>query len=142
MCNSTIPHKGLRVLVVDSDLDSRELLIALFDGYEIETVTATCVSESLEAMQNTLPDLLISEIALPIEDGYTLMRKVQAFETNHRVRIPAIALTARTGNENRAQALAAGFCRHLPKPLDIDELIAAVACITEPNQEVAASTCS
>jgi two-component system, OmpR family, response regulator len=130
MYNQTFLREGLRVLVVDGDADSRELLMVLFEQYGIETLTATCVKDSLEIMQKTCPDLLISEIALPEEDGYSLISQVKSFEQASSVRIPVIALTACVQERDRTQALAAGFCQHLAKPFDIDTLIATVACVT------------
>ncbi|MBD0390404.1 MAG: response regulator, partial [Nostoc sp. C3-bin3] len=72
--------KGLKVLVVDGSADCRDLLKMLFDEYEVETTTATCAREAEEIIQQTCPDLLISEIVLPDEDRYSLMSKVKAFE--------------------------------------------------------------
>ena len=142
-----MPHlpllrKGLRVLVVDGTADCRDLLTMLFDGYEVETTTATCVSEAIASMQQTLPDLVISELFLPGEDGYALMDKVKAFETTYRVQIPAIALTVCAGVHDRTRTLAAGFCQHLAKPLDIDELLATIVCITGSAQAMVANTYS
>lgn len=130
MCYSALLRKGLRVLVVDGAADARDLLTALFDEYEVETTTATCVSEALEIMQQTRPDLLISEIILPGENGYSLISQVKTFEMTNCVRIPTIALTVCARETDRIHALAAGYCRHLSKPLNIDELIATMACIT------------
>ncbi|MBD2121843.1 response regulator [Trichocoleus sp. FACHB-262] len=137
MCDSNSLRKGLRVLVVDGDADSRDLLMALFEDYEVSTTTATCVSEALESMQQACPDLLISEIVLPGEDGYSLMSQVKAWKTTQRTRIPAIALTVCAEESAQRRAIAAGFCQHLPKPLDIDELIATMACLTQETQETA-----
>ncbi|MBE9227970.1 response regulator [Phormidium sp. LEGE 05292] len=142
MCNSALLRKGLRVLIVDNDLDSRELLAIIFKEYGVETIAATCVSESLEIMQQTQPDLVIGELALPKEDGYDLIRKLKAFETRYHVRIPAIALTTLDGKYHRIRALAAGFCKHLCKPFELEELIATVACVTEQVQEMTAVVCN
>ncbi|MBD2075806.1 response regulator [Phormidium sp. FACHB-592] len=141
-----MPHlpllrKGLRVLVVDGTADCRDLLTMLFDSYKVETTTATCVSEAIERMQQTLPDFVISELFLPSEDGHALMDKVKAFETTYRVQIPAIALTVCVGVHERTRALTAGFCRHLAKPLDIDKLLAMIVCRTGSVQAMAANTC-
>jgi CheY-like chemotaxis protein len=137
-----MPHlpllqKGLRVLVVDGTADSRDLLTMLFDAYGVETTTATCVSEAITSMQQALPDLVISELFLPGEDGYALMDKVKTFETTYRVQVPAIALTVCAGVHDRTDALAAGFCRHLAKPLDIDELLTTIIGITGAAQSEA-----
>lgn len=141
MCYSTLLRKGLRVLVVDGTADCRDLLRILFNQYELETTTATCVSEALEIIQQTCPDLLISEIILPDEDGYSLMRKVKTFEKTYHVQIPAIALTVCAEESARFHALAAGFYRHLPKPLNIDKLIVTMACLTGQTQEMSVNAC-
>ena len=136
MCSSTSLRKGLRVLVVDDHADSRDLLMLLFAEYGVEAIEASCVSESLEIMQQICPDLLISEITLPDEDGYSLMSKVKALESAYNVKIPAIALTVQARESDRRRALAAGFCKHLSKPLDIEQLIATMVCITEQAQVI------
>jgi two-component system, OmpR family, response regulator len=143
MCHSTSLQDGLRVLVVDPDVDSCELLAILFAEYGIETTIATCASEAIAQIQQAPPDLLISEILLPGEDGYSLIHRVKTLETALHVQIPAIALTTIFPSErNRAYTLAAGFRRHLLKPLDIDELMATVACLTGQSSAIAASACS
>lgn len=142
MCDSTLPREGLRVLVVDSDADSRDLLLLLFAQHKVEAIAVTCVSESLEIMQQTCPDLLISEIFLPGEDGYSLISKVKALESADDIQIPAIALTTCAKESDRTRALAAGFCRHLPKPFDVDQLIATVACVTNHTEAMVAETCA
>ncbi len=122
------------MLVVDSDTDSRELLTILFEEYGVETIEADCVSEALKIMQHNPPDIVISELALPSEDGYSLIHNIKALELAHNLHIPTIALTACTTENNRIRSLAAGFCKHLSKPLNLDELIAAVAYITNSSQ--------
>ena len=134
MYNHSLALNGLRVLVVDSDLDSRVLLTMVFEEYGVETIAATSAFEALEIVKQVKPDLLISEISLPNEDGYSLMRKVKAVEKARQVEIPAIALTTYDGEDDRAHALSVGFEKHLPKPFDIDELITTVACLTKQVQ--------
>ncbi|MEI2578810.1 response regulator [Scytonema sp. PRP1] len=134
MYNHSLPLNGLRVLVVDSDLDSRVLLTMVFEEYGVETIAATSAFEALEIVKQVKPDLLISEISLPNEDGYSLMRKVKALENARQVEIPAMALTTYDGEDDRAHALSVGFEKHLPKPFDIDELIITVACLTKQVQ--------
>ena len=131
MCNHSLPLNGLRVLVVDNDPDSRYLLTMMFEEYGVETIAAKSAFEALEILNQVKPDLLISEIPLPQEDGYSLMRQVRASQMQRQAQIPAIALTTHAREEDRAQALAVGFEEHLPKPFDIDELIATVACLTK-----------
>lgn len=143
MCHSTSLRDDLRVLVVDSDVDSCELLAILFAEYGIETTIATCADEAIAQIQQAPPDLLISEILLPGEDGYSLIHQVKTLETALHVQIPAIALTAMfTEEDDRIDTLAVGFCRHLLKPFDMDELMATVACLTGQSSAIAASACS
>jgi hypothetical protein len=138
ICYQSLPLKGLQVLVVDSDPDSRYLLTILFEEYGVETIAATSAIEALEILKQIKPDLLISELRLPNEDGYSLMDKVKAFESGRHVHIPAlseaipkgIALTVYAREDDRAHALSVGFEEHLPKPFDIDELLATVAGLT------------
>jgi hypothetical protein len=130
ICYQSLPLKGLQVLVVDSDPDSRYLLTILFEEYGVETIAATSALEALEILKQIKPDLLISEIRLPNEDGYSLMDKVKAFESGRHVHIPALALTVYAREDDRAHALSVGFEDHLPKPFDIDELLATVAGLT------------
>lgn len=137
MCDCSFSLNGLRVLVVDNDPDSRDLLTMVFEEYGVETIAAKSALEALEILKQVKPDLLISEIGLPKEDGYSLMSKVKAFETTRQVQIPAIALTVHAREDDRARALSVGFEKHLPKPFDIDELLAMVACLTRHVQWVA-----
>ena len=134
ICYQSLPLKGLQVLVVDSDPDSRYLLTILFEEYGVETIAATSAIEALEILKQIKPDLLISELRLPNEDGYSLMDKVKAFEMQRQVEIPAIALTVYAREDDRAHALSVGFGKHLSKPFDIDELIETVACLTLTKQ--------
>lgn len=136
MCDQCLPLNGLRVMVVDSNLDCRDLLRMVFEDYGIETITATCVSEALEILKHVKPDVLISEICLPNEDGFSLMHKVKAFEVAEKVEIPAIALTTYDINYD---ALSVGFCKHLFKPVDFDELITTVFCLTRQIELVGAA---
>lgn len=142
MCFSASLRDGLRVLVVDSDVDSCELLAILFAQHGIETTVATCAREAIAQIQQVQPDLLISEICLPGEDGYSLIHQVKILEAVLQVQIPAIALTTLLdGEHNQVRSLTAGFCRHLLKPFNIDELMATVACLTGQASAIAAGVC-
>lgn len=130
MSNLALP-KGTRVLVVDGDLDSRDLLATVFDGYEATTVLASSASECIAKIQEAPPDLIVCEIALPDEDGYSLMGRIKALEVTQGIRLPAIALTIYASDDARNLALAAGFSSHLSKPVDMDKLLeAAIYAIT------------
>ena len=119
---------GLRVLVVDDDADTLELLKALLGRAGAEVAAAADAPAALESFKTVRPDVLISDIGMPGEDGYDLVREVREFE---RVRggppTRAVALTAYAAPSDRDRALAAGFQRHVPKPVDPAELIEAIA---------------
>ena len=114
-----------RVLVVDDEPDARELLAHLFEVSGIETKCVASVGEALEALESFVPDVLISDIGMPAEDGYELIRRVRMLPDG-RHSIPAIALTAFSRNEDRQRALVAGFNAHLAKPVEAAQLIRAV----------------
>ncbi|HEY0099788.1 MAG TPA: ATP-binding protein [Pyrinomonadaceae bacterium] len=122
--------EGLRVLVVDDEADTRGLLRKVLEGCGSEVMTAGSVAEALESIAQTKPDVLISDIGMPEEDGYELIGKLRALETGRAGRIPAIALTAYARVEDRVRALTAGFQVHVPKPIEPAELIAVVASLT------------
>lgn len=108
---------GFRILVVDDEADARDLLAIRLQQYGAEVITAPSVDAALEALtaQKPLPDLIVSDIAMPGEDGYSLIRRVRAMEPEQGGRIPAIALTAYSRTKDRVQALAAGFQIHLSR---------------------------
>ncbi len=124
---------GLRVLIVDDESDTRDLLRAVMERCGCEVTTLGSAAEALAALQQTNPDVLISDIGMPEEDGYTLIRKVRALPTDRGGRTPAIALTAYARAEDRVRALMAGFQVHVPKPVEPMELAAVVASLTRRN---------
>ncbi|HEX8495054.1 MAG TPA: PAS domain S-box protein [Pyrinomonadaceae bacterium] len=120
---------GLRVLVVDDEADSLEFLNASLSGCGAEVRAVTSAAEALEQLQEFRPDVLISDIGMPHEDGYALMRKVRALGTEHGGAIPAAAVTAYARSEDRLRALLAGFQTHIAKPVEPAELAAVVASL-------------
>jgi CheY-like chemotaxis protein len=120
---------GLKILVVDDDVDTRELIDWVLRRAGAEVVTAGSVQEALDALEKERFHLLISDIAMPDEDGYSLLRKVRALAPSHGGRIPAIALTAHSMVTDRLQSLRAGFQSHVPKPVVPEELVEVVASI-------------
>ncbi|MDT4897363.1 MAG: hypothetical protein QOH25_2440 [Acidobacteriota bacterium] len=117
---------GLRVLVVEDETDTRELIATVLARCGAEVRTCETASEALEQVREWSPDLLISDIGLPDEDGYSLIEKVRAFD-GQRGQIPAVALTAYASPEDRARVLAAGFKMHIAKPVEPEELVALIA---------------
>ena len=116
---------GMRVLVVDDELDARSLIQRLLQDCKADVVTAASVAEALEIIVGETPDLIVSDIGMPGEDGYGLIRRVRALE-NGKSGIPAIALTAYARTEDRVKAINAGFQLHLSKPVEPVELVAMV----------------
>lgn len=131
MCHPSLQLDGLRILIVDDYVDSLDLLTLVLEEYGIETICATSVREAIDRLHHLTPDLIISELFLPPEDGYVLLREIRALEAERHVRIPAIALTVYARNQDRVQALAAGFDRYLSKPFDLDELVRLIAQLME-----------
>lgn len=125
--SGSCPLNGLQVLVVDDDTDTRDFLTTVLGQHGAKVTPVASVSEALEALQQLKPDILVSDIGMPEEDGYGLIRKVRALEAERGGKIPAIALTAYASSEERLRALSAGFQIHLPKPVEPSELIAVLA---------------
>lgn len=117
---------GIRVLVVDDEVDARELVTMLLREAGAETVEASSVSSALAAVDRSPPDVLVSDIGMPLEDGYSLIRKIRSRRPEAGGNVPAIALTAFTRGEDVARSSEAGFARHLAKPVAPEELVAAV----------------
>ncbi|MBW4419876.1 MAG: PAS domain S-box protein [Myxacorys californica WJT36-NPBG1] len=126
---------GLKVLIVDDETDAQELLATLLRQRGAVVTTAASAREALAFMtQSTVdqkPDVLVSDIGMPGEDGYTLIRQVRALAPEQEGRIPAIALTAYARTEDRIKALASGFQSHVPKPVEPTEFITVVANLVE-----------
>jgi CheY-like chemotaxis protein len=120
--------RGLRVLVVDDDRDGLDLVSAILVGNGAEVRTCPSASEGFEALRAWRPDVVISDIEMPGEDGYALIRRIRALETE-AARTPAVALTAYGRMEDRLRTLSAGYSMHVPKPVDPAELTTVVASL-------------
>ena len=120
---------GLRILIVDDDPDMRDLLAYTLEVCGAEVVAATSGNEVISTLteSSTPMDILISDIGMPDEDGYALLRRVRSLKPEKGGRIPAIALTAYARTQDRTAALLAGFQSHVAKPVEPAELIAAIA---------------
>jgi len=118
---------GLKVLVVDDEPDARHLIRRVLEACKAEVALATSTAEALERLGSFRPDVILSDIGMPEQDGYDLIRQVRA---NYSAKqIPAAALTAFARTEDRKRALLAGFQTHIAKPVDPAELTAAVASL-------------
>jgi signal transduction histidine kinase/CheY-like chemotaxis protein len=119
---------GIRVLVVDDDRESRDVVAANLTSRHATVTTAGSAAQALAVLEHERMDVLLADIAMPGEDGYSLIRKIRA-ASSESAAIPAAALTALARDEDRRQALDAGFQLHLAKPIDPSSLVAAVASL-------------
>lgn len=127
---------GVRVLVVDDSADTLELIRFILEQYKAQVMTAASVGEALDAIAQLKPDVLISDIGMPDGDGYSLIRQVRILESEQERQIPAIALTAFAREEEHTLALNAGFCVHIPKPVEPTELVAVVASLAGRSESI------
>ncbi|MBV8860024.1 MAG: PAS domain S-box protein [Acidobacteria bacterium] len=120
---------GVKVLVVDDEPDTREMLKAGLGQCGASVFVAASAAEALEEIEKSAPDLIISDIGMPGEDGYELMKRVRKLPPERGGRVPAIALTAYARVEDRMQALRVGYQMHVPKPVELAELAAVAASL-------------
>ena len=120
---------GLRVMIVEDDPDGRSMLTLLLEGTGASVVPVGSVREALDTLETGRPDVIVSDIAMADEDGYTLIRRIRARDAEHGGVIPALALTGYVRPEDRARVLAAGFQAHVGKPAGPGEIVAAVASL-------------
>jgi CheY-like chemotaxis protein/anti-sigma regulatory factor (Ser/Thr protein kinase) len=119
--------RARRVLVVDDEPDARELIRAILESGGASVATAASAEEAFESLRASPPDVLVSDVGMPREDGYSLIKRVRALSIEQGGRTPAVALTAYARAEDRARALAAGFDHHVTKPVEPQELLLVVA---------------
>ena len=133
------PQEGLSVLLVDDEEDAREALRLILQQNGMLVTTASSAREAFELVERLQPDILLSDIAMPGEDGLSLIRRVRLLPLDRGGQVPAIALSAYAAAEDRRQALLAGFQRHISKPVDPAHLLAAIATMVRkgarPNGE-------
>jgi signal transduction histidine kinase/CheY-like chemotaxis protein len=125
----TIPQglEGLRALVVDDEPDARDLFRILLQSCGIEVRAVGTVREALAELENDPPDVIISDIGMPEEDGYALISRIRTLPEKNGANVPAIALSAFAGSNERTRALLAGFNLHMGKPVEPAQLLTAIA---------------
>lgn len=121
--------RGLRVLLIEDEPESREALKTVLQSYGAEVTAAASAAEALTAFELATPDVLVSDIGLPGRDGYDLMREIRQRPPERGGQVPALALTGYAEAEDRRQTAAAGFQAYLTKPSDPSALVASVAAL-------------
>jgi len=120
---------GIKVLVVDDEPDSRELLMTILTGCGSDVRCSDSAANAIQAFHEWSPDLLVSDIGMPNEDGYSLIRRLRNLDSLQAREIPAVALTAYATDEDRSQALSAGFQVHVPKPIEPESFVSSIASV-------------
>jgi signal transduction histidine kinase/CHASE1-domain containing sensor protein/CheY-like chemotaxis protein len=118
---------GLDVLIVDDDSDTLTLMATALTRRQANVTAVSSAGEAIQAITRKRPDVLVSDIAMPDEDGYGLIKKIRSLENGASEYIPAVAITAYAKDEDRERALSAGFQIYLAKPIELTELISVVA---------------
>ena len=117
-CNDVVSLGGCRALVVDDEEDARELIATILTTAGANVQTASSVREALEHLDAAPPDVLLADIAMPGADGYALIREVRRRDSQKGRHLPAAAITAYVGDQDREHALSAGFDHHVSKPIN------------------------
>ncbi|MEA2561796.1 MAG: hypothetical protein QOH06_3300 [Acidobacteriota bacterium] len=126
--------RGIRVLIVDDEPDARETLTEILEHCDAEVLAVGSAAEAMRELETFRPHVLLSDIGMPGEDGYALIRRVRDLPPERGGRIPAAALTAFARGEDRRKALLAGFQMHVPKPVEVNELATVVATLARGTQ--------
>ncbi|WP_445242757.1 PAS domain-containing protein [Microcoleus sp. S28C3] len=124
--DSTGDLSGIHVLVVDDEADSREFVAFVLEQAGATVTSVASATKALQAFSQAVPEIVVSDIGMPEMDGYMLMRHIRSLPIEQGGQIPAIALTAYAGEMDRQQAIAAGFQRHLAKPVDPEVVVAII----------------
>lgn len=129
--------EGMVILVVEDDDDARELMQAVLEQRGARVFAADRVSVAIELFDQVEPDVVVSDIAMPDEDGFALVRRLRSLPADRGGRTPIIGVSAYAANADRVRALAAGFDRYHNKPVDFDELSTAIATLVVREEDKA-----
>jgi PAS domain S-box-containing protein len=122
---------GLKILVVDDEEDTRDLLRTVLGGYGARVLVAATAGEALDIAARSRPDVLVSDIGMPDVDGFELIRRVRELPAESGGGVPAIALTAYARAEDRLRVLRSGYQMHVPKPVEMAELLTVIASLVK-----------
>ena len=127
--------KGIRILIVDDERDAREMLKAGLERFGAVVSVVASAREALDILILGIPDVLVSDIGMPVQDGYDLIRTIRGLPAEMGRDVPAIALTGYVRVEERMRALSAGYQMFVPKPVEVLELVTIIASLLEPLRE-------
>jgi CheY-like chemotaxis protein len=125
------PLTGLHALVVDDDRDARELVAEVLRSHGMRVTMVGSAAEGLAALDRSVPDVIVSDLAMPELDGFELIRRVRERPAERGGAVPAVALTAYARPEDTARSLTSGFQVHLAKPVDMEDLVSTVATLAK-----------
>ncbi len=125
--------QGLRVLVVDDEPDARDLLSTILRRCGSDVRCSESAAEAMQAFSEWEPDILVSDIGMPNEDGYSFIKRIRQLKSKRAKKIPAVALTAYATDEDRLRALEAGFHTHVPKPIEPENFVSSIASVLKSN---------
>lgn len=126
---TSAPLEGIRALVVEDQPDARDALATVLGEAGARVTSVASAGEALDALRHGVPDVVLSDVAMPGSDGYHLIRRIRALDPQHGGTVPAVAVTAYATPEDRRRAFEAGFQAHVAKPLEASELVATVASL-------------
>jgi CheY-like chemotaxis protein len=133
------PAFKIRALLVEDNDDSREMLKALLEQYGIETFAVESAAKAYAEISRNPPDILISDVGMPGEDGFELIKKIRQLPPENGGNVPAIALTGYVSRQDRAHALSIGYQEHLAKPVDTEKLLELVKNFVSKDPEIMAN---
>jgi signal transduction histidine kinase/ActR/RegA family two-component response regulator len=126
---------GLHILLIDDDGDTLEMVAAALTSRDARVTAALSADEAIARIKESRPDVIVSDIAMPGEDGYALLVRIRALDSDHARLIPAIAITAYAREEDRQRALSSGFQDYLTKPVELAQLISIISNLVGRNQD-------
>jgi PAS domain S-box-containing protein len=135
LLDTSLDLSSVRVLIVDDEADTREFLQAALEQYRARVLSAKSAAEAWQHLQTQKPDVLLSDVGMPDEDGFSLIRRIRSLPLEQGGHIPAAALTAYAREGDRLQALAAGFQMHIPKPIEPIQLLTVIVRLLEEQKQ-------